>query len=63
MLNFENAQIKISEYRSLYDIIIHKDNILRKIKENIDFSFVNKMLKESYCEYYGRPTKEPEMMF
>jgi IS5 family transposase len=63
MLIYENEQLKLSEYRSLYDIIISKDNLLRKIKENVDFSFVNEMLKETYCEYYGRPAKEPEMMF
>jgi len=63
MLNYENEQIKISQYRSLYDIIVSKDNLLRKIKENIDFSFVNQMLSDSYCKYYGRPAKEPEMMF
>ena len=43
--------------------IVPKEHLLRKIKENIDFSFVNPMLKESYCEHYGRPAKEPEMMF
>jgi transposase len=62
MLRYDN-QIKLSEYRSLYDIIISKDHILRKIKENIDFSFVNPMLKKSYCETFGRPAKEPEMIF
>jgi len=59
----EAEQLRISSYSSLYDKIIEKDNLLRKIKENIDFSFVNPMLKESYCEHYGRPAKEPEMMF
>jgi transposase len=59
----ENNQHKLSDYSTLYEIIIPSDNILRKIKENIDFSFVNPMLKKSYCEYYGRPAKEPEMMF
>lgn len=63
MLNTDYIQLKMSEYRSLYDIIIEEDNLLRKIKENIDFSFVNPMLSESYCKYYGRPAKEPEMMF
>ena len=59
----ENGQIKLSEYSSIYEIIIPADNILRQIKENIDFSFVNPMLKQSYCEHFGRPAKEPEMMF
>ena len=59
----ESVQLKLSEYNTLYDLIIPQDNILRKIKENIDFSFVNPMLKKSYCEHFGRPAKEPEMMF
>jgi transposase len=58
-----NSQMSMSEYKSLYDIIVPAENILRKIKENIDFSFVNPMLKKSYCEKNGRPAKEPEMMF
>jgi len=59
----ENVQMKMSQYKSLYDIIVPKGNLLRKIKENIDFSFVNPMLKEQYCEKFGRPAAEPEMMF
>jgi transposase len=59
----ENSQLQLSEYVNLYEVIIPKENILRKIKENIDFSFVNPMLKKSYCESFGRPAKEPEMMF
>ena len=55
--------MRLSQYRGLYDIIVSKDNLLRKIKDNIDFSFVNPMLKEQYCEKFGRPAKEPEMMF
>ena len=57
------VQYELSEYKDLYERIIPKDNILRRIKENIDFSFVNPMLKTSYCEHFGRPAKEPEMMF
>lgn len=59
----ETSQIKLSPYSKLYDVIIPRDHLLRKIKENIDFSFVNPMLKEQYCEHFGRPAKEPEMMF
>ena len=40
-----------------------KEHILRRLKENIDFSFVNPMLKKQYCEHFGRPAKEPEMIF
>ena len=58
-----SVQLQLSEYANLYEIIIPKDSLLRKIKDNIDFSFVNPMLKKSYCEHFGRPAKEPEMMF
>ena len=47
----------------MYDKIISKDHFLRKLKENIDFSFVNKLVKKEYRETYGRPAKEPEMMY
>lgn len=58
-----NNQLKFSEYERLYDVVVPKDNILRKINGTIDFSFVNQMLAESYCKNFGRPAKEPEMMF
>ena len=62
MLRIDN-QLKFSEYCNLYDRVVPKDNILRKINEHIDFSFVNPMLAKSYCENFGRPAKEPEMIF
>ncbi|MCM1564518.1 MAG: IS1182 family transposase [Dehalobacter sp.] len=57
------TQLQLSEYAGIYDLVIPADHLLRKIKENVDFSFVNPMLKEQYCEHFGRPAKEPEMMF
>ncbi len=61
----DSGQMKLilSPYQGLYDIVVPKDHILSKIKENIDFSFVNPMLRKQYCENFGRPAKEPEMMF
>jgi len=56
-------KLSLSPYQGLYDLVVPKDNLLRKIKENIDFSFVNPMLRKQYCENFGRPAKEPEMMF
>ena len=55
--------MNLSPYQGLYEAIIPKGHILRRMKENIDFSFVNPMLREQYSERYGRPAKEPEMMF
>ena len=61
----DNSQIMLplSPYQGLYDLIVPSDHLLRRIKENIDFSFVNPMLRKQYCENFGRPAKEPEMMF
>lgn len=55
--------MSLSPYQGLYDIVVPKDNLLRQMKEHIDFSFVNPMLRTQYCENFGRPAKEPEMMF
>lgn len=63
MLENKYKQITISEHISLYDKIIPKDHFLRKLKENVDFSFVNKLVEKEYCETFGRPAKEPEVLF
>ena len=56
-------QLSLSPYQGIYDAVIPTNHLLRRIKENIDFSFVNPMLRKQYCENFGRPAKEPEMMF
>ena len=56
-------QLSLSPYPGIYDAVIPANHLLRRIKENIDFSFVNPMLRKQYCENLGRPAKEPEMMF
>ena len=60
---YGQTRMELSPYQNLYDMIIPPNHLLRRLKENIDFSFVNPMLKKQYCEHYGRPAKEPEMMF
>ncbi len=63
MLENKYKQITISEHISLYDKIIPQNHFLRKLKENIDFSFVNKLVEKEYSQKFGRPAKEPEMMY
>lgn len=53
----------MSKYLELYEIVIPKNNILRQIKEMVDFSFVYDELKDKYCEDNGRPAYDPIMMF
>ncbi|NPV89757.1 MAG: transposase [Firmicutes bacterium] len=50
---------------SLHSILYNKipdNHLLKLINSAVDFSFINKLLEGSYCKYYGRPAKEPEMM-
>lgn len=50
---------------SLHSILYNKipeNHLLRLINSAVDFSFINLLLEGSYCKYYGRPAKEPEMM-
>jgi len=53
----------LSPYIKLYDLIIPKDNILRKINELVDFSFVYKELQDKYCLDNGRNAINPNRMF
>lgn len=39
----------LSEYTGIYDLVVPKDNMLRKINELIDFSFVYDELLDKYC--------------
>lgn len=56
-------QLKLSEYHGIYDRIVPKNHLLRKINDQLNFSFVNTLLEKSYCVELGRPAKEPELMF
>ena len=56
---------KTSKQLSLYSILydkIPKNHILKVINKAVDFSFINKLLEDSYSKKMGRPAKEPEMM-
>ena len=52
---------QLSLYSILYDKIPY-NHILKMIAQAVDFSFINKLLEESYSKNLGRPAKEPEMM-
>ena len=56
-----DKNMQLSIYSLLYDKI-PENHILKLINDAVDFSFINKLLEKSYCKYYGRPAKEPELM-
>ena len=41
-------QTRLSEYARIYDILIPRDHIFRRMNEEIDFSFVRKELETKY---------------
>ncbi|WP_255290588.1 transposase, partial [Bacillus cereus] len=47
----------------MYELVVPKDNLLRKINDLIDFSFVYEELKNKYCHDNGRNAIDPVRMF
>lgn len=55
--------IQFSAHSTLYDLIVPKENILRKINDLIDFSFIYEELLNKYCTTNGRMAESPVRMF
>ncbi|EOC99697.1 hypothetical protein L21TH_2277 [Caldisalinibacter kiritimatiensis] len=56
---------KADKQQTIFSILYNKipdNHVLKLINSAVNFSFVNELLKKSYCENFGRPAKEPEMM-
>lgn len=53
----------LSPYMGIYDLVVPKDNMLRKLNDLVDFSFVYDELKEKYCHNNGRNAIDPIRMF
>jgi transposase len=59
----QQQTIQFSEHSSLYDLIIPQNNLLRKINDLIDFSFIYDELLNKYCTNNGRMAQSPVRMF
>src|SRR5580698_5546740 len=59
----QQQKIQFSTYSGLYDLIVPKDNLLRKINELIDFTFIHEELVDKYCSNNGRTAESPIRMF
>jgi transposase len=59
----QQQRMVLSPYMAIYDIVVPKDNILRKIKELIDFDFILDELIDKYCLDNGRNAISPIRMF
>jgi transposase/ferredoxin len=59
----QQQKLLLSTYTDLYDIIVPKDNLLRRIYELIDFTFIYDELVSKYCTSNGRTAESPIRMF
>lgn len=58
-----HESLNLSPYMALYDIVVPKNNMLRKINELVDFTFILQELKAKYCLDNGRNAVPPIRMF
>lgn len=59
----QQQKLILSSYSELYDLVIPRDNILRRINELIDFSFIYNELSSKYCHDNGRTAESPIRLF
>ncbi|WP_044023083.1 IS1182-like element ISBsp4 family transposase [Bacillus sp. SG-1] len=59
----QQQSITFSKYMDLYDIVVPQDNMLRRIVDLIDFTFIFEELKDKYCHDNGRNAIDPIRMF
>jgi len=59
----QQQQIQFSAFSGLYALIVPQDNLLRKINELIDFTFIYEELVGKYCPNNGRSAESPIRMF
>lgn len=59
----QQQKLQFSTFSGLYDLIVPKDNLLRKINDLIDFNFIYKELVDKYCCDNGRRAGCPVRMF
>lgn len=59
----QQQTLQLSEYSSLYDLIVPEDNLLRKINDLIDFNFVYEELLDKYSLNQGRTAECPVKLF
>jgi transposase len=59
----QQQKLQLSTFSDLYSLIVPKDNLLRRINELIDFSFIYDELVTKYCSNNGRNAESPIRMF
>ena len=55
----QQQKLVLSPYMEIYELVIPKDNLLRQIKELVDFNFIYDELLANYCLDNGRNAVPP----
>ncbi|MCX2765120.1 IS1182 family transposase, partial [Aquimarina muelleri] len=59
----QQESLRLSEYSSLYDLIVPHTNLLRRINDLIDFNFIYEELQSKYSQTQGRKAESPIRLF
>ena len=59
----QQQKLSLSPYGGLYEIIVPRDNLLRQLKDLVDFTFVYQEVVKNYTLDNGRAAKNPIRMF
>lgn len=59
----QQQRFVLSPYMQIYELVVPKDNLLRQIKELVDFGFIYDELIDKYCLDNGRNAVSPIRMF
>ena len=59
----QQQKLILSPYMEIYELVIPKDNLLRQIKELVDFKFIYDELLDKYCLDNGRNAVPPIRIF
>jgi len=62
-MTVQQQVLQLSEYGSLYDLIVPKENSLRKINDLIDFNFIYEELQAKYSQAQGCVAECPIKIF
>lgn len=63
MMLVQQRKLMLSNFSDIYNIVVPNDNILRKIKELVNFEFIYEELRNEYCLNNGRNAIDPVVMF
>lgn len=59
----QQQKLVLSPYMEIYELVVPKDNLLRQIKDLVDFGFIYDELINKYCLDNGRNAVPPVRMF